>query len=65
MAKKEKDIRHLSLRINDDLRKEFSYVVKYKGHSMNWVLLKYIKGYVNEFKKEHGEITDEDIEKLD
>lgn len=55
--KKEKQTRHLSLRIEDELLRRFDYVAKYDDRSMNWVLIQMIRKSIAEFEKEHGPIV--------
>lgn len=53
MAKKEK---HLSLRVDEELLRRFSYVAEYDGRSMNGALLYLIRKYVAKFEAENGKI---------
>lgn len=46
--------KHLSLRIDEKLLKEFLSVAKYYGRSGNSQLLIMIRQYVNAFKEKHG-----------
>ena len=57
-----KTIKHLSLRIEDDLLRRFSYVARYNGRTMNSTLLLLIRRYVAKFEEENGKIvsTEED-----
>lgn len=50
-------IRHLSLRIEDMQLRKFRYVSEYEGRSANSQLLVMIRNAIQEFEKEHGEIT--------
>ena len=52
--------KHFSLRIDSDLLRKFDAVAKYDDRSMNWLLLRMIRQSVEDFEKEHGEITFED-----
>ena len=51
------DIKHLSLRIDEELFKKFHHVAKYDGRSANSQVLHLIKKCIAEFEKEHGKIT--------
>ena len=51
-----KKTRHLSLRIDDQLLRQFDYVARYDDRSMNWMLLQLIRKCVAEFEAEHGKI---------
>ena len=57
------NIRHLSVRIEDDLLKKFRYACKYEDRSANGQILNFIRNFVNEFENNHGEIElpDEEI----
>ena len=59
-----KTMRHLSLRVDDDLLRRFSYVARYNGRTMNSTLLLLIRRYVARFEEENGriELTEEDDE---
>ena len=48
--------RHISLRIKDDLLRQFNYVAKYDDRSMNWMLLSLIRKCIAEFEAAHGKI---------
>jgi hypothetical protein len=51
-----KNLRHLSLRIDDNLLQKFHYVADYDGRSANSQVLYLIKKCIAEFEKEHGNI---------
>ena len=55
-----KDQKHLSLRIDSELLRKFSYVAEYDALSMNWLLNSFVKKYIAEFEKQHGKIPDKD-----
>ncbi len=46
-----KNEKHLSLRIDADLLKKFSYVAKYDDRSMNWMLLNFVRRCIDEFER--------------
>lgn len=51
-----KNEKHLSLRIDEDLLRQFDYVAKYDDRSMNWMLLRLIRECISKFEEEHGKI---------
>ena len=51
-----KNIRHLSLRIDDETLKKFRYVCESDGRSANGQLLVYIRTAIRKFEEENGEI---------
>lgn len=53
---KSKETKHLSLRIEEDLLRQFEYVAKYDDRSMNWMLLSLIRQSIEEFEEKHGRI---------
>lgn len=57
LKKKSKgDIKHLSLRIDEELLRKFSYIADYQDRSMNWMVLNLISKAVKSFEEKHGEI---------
>ena len=56
-----KDEKHVSLRIDPDLLRKFTYVAKYDDRSLNWMLLHLIRDCVAQFEQEHGKIPSEDM----
>ncbi|MBE5804379.1 MAG: hypothetical protein E7316_07700 [Clostridiales bacterium] len=52
-----KNEKHLSLRIDENLLRQFDYVAKYDDRSMNWMLLKLIRECVSQFEESHGKIV--------
>lgn len=55
-------IKHLSLRIDEELLRRFNYVAKYDDRSLNWVLLSLVKRAISEFEEKHGEIPENEEE---
>ena len=53
-----KDIKHLSLRIDNELLRKFQYIAKYDDRSLNWVLLSLVRRAIAEFEEVHGEIPE-------
>ncbi|MCH5296123.1 MAG: hypothetical protein J1E85_00470 [Ruminococcus sp.] len=53
-----KNIKHLSLRIDEKLLRKFDYVAKYDDRSMNWYLLHLIKSEISKFEEQHGKIPE-------
>ena len=58
-------MKSFTLRIDDELRRKFHYVAKYEGRSSNGQLMVMIRKYVEDYEKEHGEITEADLAMLD
>lgn len=57
LKKKSKgDIKHLSLRIDEELLRKFNYIANYQDRSMNWMVLNLISKAVKSFEEKHGEI---------
>ena len=52
-----KNEKHLSLRIDEGLLRQFDYVARYDDRSMNWLLLRLIRECISQFEKEHGPIV--------
>ncbi len=50
-----------TMRIDPLLLKKFRYVAEYNARSANRELETLIRRHVEEFEKEHGQITDEDL----
>lgn len=44
---------------------KFYYVSRYNGRSGSGQILFLMRSLINDFEKEHGEITENDIEKMD
>lgn len=53
-----KQIKHLSLRIDEELLRKFDYVAKYDDRSMNWYMLHLIKDEIALFEEKYGKIPD-------
>lgn len=51
-----KNEKHLSLRIDEELLRQFDYVARYDDRSMNWMLLRLIRECISQFEAEHGKI---------
>ena len=54
--------KHLSIRCDSDMLSKFYYVSKYNGRSGSGQILYMIRSAVEAFEKEHGTITNADIE---
>ena len=48
--------RHISLRIDGELLRQFAFVSGHDDRSMNWTLLSLIRRCIAEFEAEHGKI---------
>ena len=56
--------RHISIRANADKLDKFYYVSRYNGRSGSGQILFLMRSLIDNFEKEHGEITDSDIKKM-
>jgi hypothetical protein len=56
--------RHISIRANADMLDKFYYVSRYNGRSGSGQILFLMRSLIDNFEKEHGEITDSDIKKM-
>lgn len=56
--------KHVSIRMDSDMLDKFYYVSKYNGRSGSGQILYLMRTMVEEFEKEHGRITQEDLKKL-
>lgn len=52
-----KNEKHLSLRIDEELLRQFEYVANYDDRSMNWLLLSLVRRSILEFEETHGKIV--------
>ena len=50
------EVKHLSLRIDEELLEQFRYVCDYYGRSANGQLLFMIRRTVEQFQRQHGPI---------
>ncbi len=53
--------KHLSIRCDSDMLDKFYYVSKYNGRSGSGQILYMIRSVVEQFEKENGIITNDDI----
>ncbi len=58
-------IRHLSLRIDDEMLRKFRYVCAYDQRSANGQLLIFIRSFIAHFEDKHGKIVLEDTPNVD
>ena len=58
-------IRHLSLRIDDEMLRKFRYVCAYDQRSANGQLLIFIRSFITHFEDKHGKIVLEDTPNVD
>ena len=49
-------MKHLGIRVEDELHYKLHYISKYEGRSGNGQILYLIKKCISEFENEHGEI---------
>lgn len=51
--------KHLSLRIDPELLRQFDYVSRYDDRSMNRMMLSLIRKCISEFEEIHGKIPND------
>ncbi|MBQ7075424.1 MAG: hypothetical protein IJM94_01345 [Clostridia bacterium] len=56
--------KHLSIRCDSDILNKFYYVSKYNGRSGSGQILYMIRSVVEQFEKDNGKITNEDLKEL-
>jgi len=49
-------IRHISIRIDEDVLQKFHYVAKYEGRSASGQIMFLINNCIREFEEKHGKI---------
>lgn len=53
-------MKHLGIRIDDDLHYKLHYISKYEGRSANGQILYLIRQCIAEFEEKHGKIEKEE-----
>ncbi|MBO7208694.1 MAG: hypothetical protein J6V58_03040 [Clostridia bacterium] len=56
--------KHVSIRCDSDILNKFYYVSKYNGRSGSGQILYMIRSVVEQFEKDNGKITNEDLKEL-
>lgn len=56
--------KHVSIRMDAEMLNKFYYVSKYNGRSGSGQIIYLMRTFVEEFEKQHGKITDEQLEEL-
>ena len=56
--------KHVSIRMDADMLDKFYFVAKYNGRSGSMQIMHLMRCFIADFEKEHGEITEEDINKM-
>lgn len=56
-----KEQKHLGIRLDGELHAKFQYVAQYEGRSMSRQILCLMAACVREFEREHGPITEQDL----
>lgn len=54
--------KHISIRVDSDFLNKFYYVARSNGRSGSGQILYLMRSLIDDFEKEHGKITPEDIE---
>lgn len=50
------ELKHVSVRINDDLLQKLHVVAEYEGRSINKHILVLVRQSIEQYEKEHGKI---------
>ncbi|MBQ8525914.1 MAG: hypothetical protein IJ460_04275 [Clostridia bacterium] len=56
--------KHVSIRMEAEMLSKFYYVSKYNGRSGSGQIIYLMRTLVEEFEKEHGKITEEQLSEL-
>lgn len=56
--------RHISLRADSSILDKFYYISKYYGRSGSAQILYQMRMLIEDFEREHGKISDEDIKNM-
>ena len=55
-------IKHISLRIDEELLRKFGYIADSQERSMNWMVLNLISKAVKSFEEKNGKIVLEEMD---
>ena len=55
--------KHIGFRLDSELHAKMVYIAEYEGRSLSWQMIHLMQECVRRFEKEHGPITEEDLEK--
>ncbi len=58
-----KRVKHIGLRVIPEIHKKLTYIAEYEGRTLNGQVYYLMQDCIRKFEKEHGPITDEDLEK--
>lgn len=58
------DIKNMGLRVPLDIHEKMAYIAAYEGRTLNGQVRFLLQKWIREFEKEHGPITEEDIEAI-
>lgn len=56
--------KHVGMTVEEKMLKKFYYIAKYYGRSGNGQMSYLVNSFINEFEKEHGKITEEDLKEF-
>lgn len=59
---KNKDIRHVGLRVSPEVHAKLHYIAEYEGRTLNGQVYYLILNCIRQFEKEHGPISTEDLQ---
>lgn len=58
----EKKIRYIGVRVVPDVHDKLAYIAKYEGRTINGQVYYLIQNCIRKFEKEHGPITEEELD---
>lgn len=58
---KEKEIKHIGLRVSPEVHKKLQYIAQYEGRTINGQAHYLILTCIRKFEKEHGPIAGDDL----
>lgn len=57
-----KDVKHIGLRVSPEMHRKLVYIAEYDARSVNGLTLSLLNRCIRDFEKEHGPITEKDLE---
>lgn len=58
----QKDIKNIGLRVSPEIHKKLRYIARYEGRTINGQAHYLILSCIRKFEKEHGPITEDDLQ---
>ncbi|MBQ7821063.1 MAG: hypothetical protein IJ391_02120 [Clostridia bacterium] len=59
-----KNQRHLGIQAEQELLDKLYYIAKYNGRSGSGQVIYMVRALVNDFEREHGKITEQDLKDI-